>query len=104
MTTICHSLERADLKQIVQIQRKRLRRLLAERKIELQVSDAAKELPICEGHDPAYGMRPLKRVLRQGIQDPLASQVLQGTVCEGGPGCDRRSRRRADPDGGEGSI
>ena len=80
---IFHPLEREDLKQIIEIQLKRLRRLLAERKIEIQVTDAAKELLIREGYDPVYGARPLKRVLQQRIQDPLALQVLQGAVREG---------------------
>ncbi len=80
---IFHPLEREDLKQIIEIQLKRLRRLLAERKIEIQVTDAAKELLIREGYDPVYGARPLKRVLQRRIQDPLALQVLQGAVREG---------------------
>ena len=60
-----------------------LRRQLAERKISLELTDAAKQLVLSEGYDPAYGARPLKRSIQRLIQDPLALQILDGEVLHG---------------------
>jgi ATP-dependent Clp protease ATP-binding subunit ClpB len=80
---IFHPLQREDLNRIIEIQLRRLSRLLAERKITIELTDGAKSLLVNEGYVPAYGARPLKRVLQRRIQDPLALQVLQGEVSEG---------------------
>jgi ATP-dependent Clp protease ATP-binding subunit ClpA len=58
-------------------------KLLAERQITLELTPAAQELLLREGYDPAYGARPLRRTIQHLIQDPLALQILQGTVLPG---------------------
>ncbi len=80
---IFHPLTREHLRQIVEIQLGRLRKLLAERKIELQLTDEARELLADRGYDPVYGARPLKRVIQQLVQDPLALALLRGDFGEG---------------------
>ncbi|KPL18538.1 MAG: Clp protease ClpB [candidate division Zixibacteria bacterium SM23_81] len=80
---IFHSLDLEQIKKIVEIQVGHLKRRLAERKIEIQLSDAADELIAKEGFDPIYGARPLKRVIQRKIEDPLAMQILEGKFQEG---------------------
>lgn len=80
---IFHALSRDHLKQIIEIQLGRLRQLLAERQITIELTDAAKEALIDEGYDPAYGARPIKRVLQRRVQDPLALKLLQGDIRDG---------------------
>jgi ATP-dependent Clp protease ATP-binding subunit ClpB len=80
---IFHPLRQEHLKQIIEIQLRRLRQLLGERKITIELTNAAKEAIIREGYDPVYGARPLKRVLQRRIQDPLALKILQGEVRDG---------------------
>ncbi len=80
---IFHALSREDLKAIIEIQLGYLRRLLADRHITIALTDAAKDLIIAEGYDPAYGARPLKRMLQRLVQDPLALKILQGDVRDG---------------------
>ncbi|MBN1641634.1 MAG: ATP-dependent chaperone ClpB [Anaerolineae bacterium] len=80
---IFHSLTQDDLVQIVDIQLARLRELLAERKVEIVLSDQAKAKLAADGYDPAYGARPLKRVIQRELQDPLALAILQGQFGEG---------------------
>jgi ATP-dependent Clp protease ATP-binding subunit ClpB len=72
-----------DLKRIVDIQLRRLEEMLAERKLTLNITDAAKALISEEGYDPAYGARPLKRAIQRLVQNPLAIQVLEGAFDEG---------------------
>ena len=78
-----HRLKRAHMGAIVDIQLLRLKKLLADRKIEVVLSDAARELLAERGYDPAYGARPLKRVIQKSIQDPLAEEILAGRVKDG---------------------
>ncbi|HTK28134.1 MAG TPA: ATP-dependent chaperone ClpB [Vicinamibacterales bacterium] len=78
-----HALGRDHLKQIVDIQLAGLVRRLEERKIRVQLSDAAKDLLVREGYDPTYGARPLKRTIQRQILDPLAMRVLAGDFQEG---------------------
>jgi ATP-dependent Clp protease ATP-binding subunit ClpB len=78
-----HSLTREHLMEIVDIQLGHLRNLLAERKIEVMLSDAAKAKLAADGYDPAYGARPLKRVMQRQLQDPLALAILQGQFSDG---------------------
>ncbi len=61
----------------------RLAKLLADRKITLELDDAAKEWLGKKGYDPAYGARPLKRVIQKYVQDPLAEMLLEGKVHDG---------------------
>jgi ATP-dependent Clp protease ATP-binding subunit ClpB len=68
---------------IVDIQMQRLQKLLAERKITLALDDKAKEWLGQKGYDPAYGARPLKRVIQKYVQDPLAEMVLAGKIHDG---------------------
>ena len=82
-TIIFRSLSMEDLVQIVSIQLGRLRELLAERKVDLEVSDAAKRYLAEVGYDPVYGARPLKRTIQREMQDPLAVGILQGEFTEG---------------------
>jgi ATP-dependent Clp protease ATP-binding subunit ClpB len=76
-------LSREHIDQIVEIQINRLRKLLADRKLNLTLTDAARAQLAAEGYDPVYGARPLKRVIQQRIQNPLALQLLQGNFPEG---------------------
>ncbi len=78
-----HALGREHLKAIVDIQIARLVTRLAERKIQVELTPAAKEAIIAEGYDPVYGARPLKRTLQRRVLDPLAMRVLQGEFTEG---------------------
>jgi ATP-dependent Clp protease ATP-binding subunit ClpB len=80
---IFSNLSRADLTQIVDIQLARLHRLLADRRLTLVVSDAAKVYLAERGYDPVFGARPLKRTIQRGLQDPLAMFILNGSVREG---------------------
>ena len=78
-----HSLEREHIKQIVDIQLRGLLKRLAERKIRIELSDAAKDFLVREGYDPVYGARPLKRALQRRLLDPLALRVLDGEFRDG---------------------
>jgi ATP-dependent Clp protease ATP-binding subunit ClpB len=68
---------------IVDIQMQRLQKLLADRKIALELDEAARAWLGQKGYDPAYGARPLKRVIQKYVQDPLAELILQGKIHEG---------------------
>ena len=76
-------LSREQITEIVEIQLARLRQLLADRRITLELTPAARQQLAAEGYDPNYGARPLKRVLQQRIQNPLALRLLQGEFHEG---------------------
>jgi len=76
-------LDRAQLRQIVQIQLRGLDARLAARKLNLQVSEAAVDMLAREGYDPTYGARPLKRVIQRRLQDPIAMAILEGRFHEG---------------------
>ena len=78
-----HRLRREDMGAIVDIQLARLDKLLADRKIRLELDTSAREWLAEHGYDPAYGARPLKRVIQKAVQDPLAEQILSGTVHDG---------------------
>jgi ATP-dependent Clp protease ATP-binding subunit ClpB len=80
---VFHPLGREHLKQIVDIQLKGLTRRLEDRKISLQLTDAARLRLVEEGYDPTYGARPLKRTIQRLLLDPLAMRVLQGDFGEG---------------------
>ncbi len=76
-------LGKEQLTKIIDLRLEELRRLLAERKISLELTDAARELLFTEGYDANYGARPLKRAIQRLIQDPLALKILDGEVLHG---------------------
>jgi ATP-dependent Clp protease ATP-binding subunit ClpA len=78
-----HPLSREHLKRIVDILMESVRKRMADRHIEIELTDAAKELLVQEGYDAVYGARPLKRTIQREILDPLALQVLEGKFGEG---------------------
>ena len=78
-----HRLTRGNMDKIVDIQMGRLTKLLADRKIEIQLDKKAREWLAEEGYDPIYGARPLKRVIQRSLQDPLAQMILEGKVTDG---------------------
>ena len=78
-----HRLRRDQMGAIVDIQVKRLEKLLEERKIQLEISPEARDFLAEKGYDPAYGARPLKRTIQKLLQDPLAGRILAGTVKDG---------------------
>jgi ATP-dependent Clp protease ATP-binding subunit ClpB len=80
---IFNPLGKEQLERIVGLLLKGVEKLLAERQITLELTPAARELLLREGYDPAYGARPLRRTIQRLIQDPLALQILQGTVLPG---------------------
>ncbi len=80
---IFNQLGKEQLAKIVGLLLKSVEKLLAERQVTLELTPAAQELLLREGYDPAYGARPLRRTIQRLIQDPLALQILQGTVLPG---------------------
>jgi ATP-dependent Clp protease ATP-binding subunit ClpB len=81
-TIVFRPLSRAQIGAIVEIQLQRLRKLLGERKLTLELTPAARAKLADEGYDPVYGARPLKRAIQQHIQNPLALKLLQGEFPE----------------------
>jgi ATP-dependent Clp protease ATP-binding subunit ClpB len=78
-----HRLQKSEMGRIVEIQFGRLRKLLEDRKITLTLDAAARDWLAEKGWDPAYGARPLKRVIQRSVQDPLAEMILAGDVKDG---------------------
>jgi ATP-dependent Clp protease ATP-binding subunit ClpB len=78
-----HRLKREQMGAIVDIQMRRLTQLLEDRKITLVLDDAARTWLANRGYEPAYGARPLKRVIQKSVQDPLAEMILAGRVKDG---------------------
>jgi ATP-dependent Clp protease ATP-binding subunit ClpB len=78
-----HRLKRADMSRIVDIQMARLQKLLDEREITIALEPSAREWLAEKGWDPAYGARPLKRVIQKQVQDPLAELILSGRIKDG---------------------
>ncbi len=78
-----HRLQRDQRTAIVDIQMARLAKLLVDRKITIALDDAARTWLANRGYDPAYGARPLKRVIQKNVQDPLAEAILSGRVKDG---------------------
>jgi ATP-dependent Clp protease ATP-binding subunit ClpB len=78
-----HRLKREQMVAIVDIQIARLQKLLADRKLKLELDDGARTWLANRGYDPTYGARPLKRVIQKSVQDPLAEQILAGTLKDG---------------------
>ncbi|MHB8159032.1 MAG: hypothetical protein ACYDGS_00770 [Thermoleophilia bacterium] len=80
---IFHRLSEEQLREIVDIQVRDMTALLANRNIGINLTDAAKDYLAREGYDPAYGARPLKRLIQKEIQDVLAMKLLTGEFGEG---------------------
>ncbi len=78
-----HGLTRDDLLHIVDIQMARMAQRLAERKLTVELTEAAKLFLVETGYDPSYGARPLKRAIQRSIDDPLALEILEGRFSEG---------------------
>ncbi len=78
-----HRLKREHMGRIVEIQLRRLQELLDERKIKLSLDAKAREWLAAKGYDPAYGARPLKRVIQKAVQDPLSELILSGRIKDG---------------------
>ncbi len=76
-------LGKEQLVKIIELRLEDVRHLLAERKISLELTDAAKDLLFAEGFDPNFGARPLKRAIQKLVQDPLAMKILDGEVLHG---------------------
>ncbi|MEQ1896361.1 MAG: ATP-dependent chaperone ClpB [Vicinamibacterales bacterium] len=82
-TIIFHALDMAQMTRIIDIQITGLLSRLRDRKISVELTEAAKQYLVSEGYEPAFGARPLKRVLQRKVLDPLALRVLEGEVREG---------------------
>ena len=80
---IFHQLSREQIGGIIEIQLERLRRMLSERDMRLELDESAKQLLAREGYDPLYGARPLKRAIQTLIQNPLATRLLRGEILPG---------------------
>jgi len=80
---VFHPLGRDEIREIVDLQLKKLSAILEKKGYQLEVTDSAKLLLTSEGYDPAYGARPLKRVIQQRIQNALANELLSGTFVAG---------------------
>jgi ATP-dependent Clp protease ATP-binding subunit ClpB len=78
-----HRLKRSEMGKIVDIQMQRLAKLVEDRKIAIVLDPSGRDWLAEKGWDPAYGARPLKRVIQKSVQDPLAEQILAGTVKDG---------------------
>ena len=94
---VFHPLDKAQLTGIVDIQLAHLRKRLADRNLSLELTDAARQQLADEGYDPTYGARPLKRVIQQRIENPLAGKLLNGDFPDG-------STIRADVDAATGGF
>jgi ATP-dependent Clp protease ATP-binding subunit ClpB len=82
-TVVFHALSAAELTKIVDIQLGILNKRLAERKILVEPTEAAKEWLATTGYDPVYGARPLKRLIQREIENPLAMSLLKGDYVDG---------------------
>jgi len=78
-----HRLKRSEMGRIVEIQLKRLQKLLDDRKVTISLDAAARDWLADKGYDPAYGARPLKRAIQKSLQDPLAEMILGGAIKDG---------------------
>ena len=78
-----HRLKKSEMGRIVDIQMTRLQKLLDDRKIVIKLEPSARDWLAEKGWDPAYGARPLKRVIQKTVQDPLAEMILAGTFKDG---------------------
>jgi ATP-dependent Clp protease ATP-binding subunit ClpC len=82
-TIVFHKLERADMRHIIEIQIRRLRKQLTDREVTIEFTREALDKLSDAGYDPAFGARPLKRVLQRMIEDPMSEMILKGEVPNG---------------------
>jgi ATP-dependent Clp protease ATP-binding subunit ClpC len=80
---VFHKLTRDEIKQIIELLLRRIRESMAERELQLELSEAAKDLLVEKGWDPAMGARPLRRAIQRYIEDPLADFVLRAELPAG---------------------
>ncbi len=80
---VFHPLEREHIRKIVDVQIKRLLKRVEDKKIAIDLTDAARDILAEHGYDPAFGARPLKRAIQRMVLDPLAIEILEGRVKEG---------------------
>ena len=80
---VFHKLQKSEIKQIVDLLLRRIRKSLAERDLQLDLSDAAEDFLVDKGWDPAMGARPLRRAIQRYIEDPLADFVLRSELVSG---------------------
>src|SRR5918998_883196 len=80
---VFHKLEREDMRQIIEIQIKRLRQQLVERDVSIEFTNEALDKLAEDGYDPAFGARPLRRVLQRMIEDPMSEMILRGDIPNG---------------------
>ncbi len=80
---VFHQLSKDEIKQIIDLMLVRLQKQMAEQGVSLQLTDAAKDLLVDEGYDPAMGARPLRRAIQRLLEDPLSDELLRGNLCEG---------------------
>ena len=80
---VFHPLSRKHIRQIVDVQLRLVEKRLAERRLELELTPAAKDLLAERGYDPVFGARPLKRVIQQLVLDPLAYKIIAGDITDG---------------------
>jgi ATP-dependent Clp protease ATP-binding subunit ClpB len=76
-------LGKEQLNKIIDLELAKVMRLLAERKVRIELTPAARERLVRDGYDPAYGARPLRRTVQRLVQDPLAMRILDGSVLPG---------------------
>ena len=82
-TIVFHKLERGDMRRIIEIQVKRLRQQMAEREVTVEFTNSALDKLSDAGYDPAYGARPLRRVLQRMIEDQMSEMILRGEIPTG---------------------
>ena len=80
---VFHKLERAQMREIIEVQVKRFRKQLAEREVSIEFTTEALDKLAEEGYDPAYGARPLRRTLQRMIEDPMSEMILKGEIPNG---------------------
>ncbi len=80
---VFHPLNRNNIRQIVDVQLRRLSKRLEDRRLSLELTDAARDLLAEHGYDPVYGARPLKRAIQQMVLDPLAYKIISGEISDG---------------------
>jgi len=80
---VFHELTEKQLRQIVDLMVKDLKRRLAERELEVEITDKAKSWLAKEGYDPVYGARPLRRALERYVENPLSTKLLRGEFGQG---------------------
>ncbi|NSW55608.1 MAG: AAA family ATPase [Armatimonadetes bacterium] len=80
---VFHALTEAEILEIVDLMVERVRKALEQRGMSLQLTDAARRLLASEGYDPAYGARPLRRVIQKQVENPISSAILRGEFAEG---------------------